>query len=296
MRFKEIFQRYNRVLSLEFYPPRKVENIGDTLDLIAELKTKSPHFMTCTYGAGGGTRSLSREIVTYIQNVLDVQAAQHLTCVGHSKDDIDQILQELEDVGVQRVLALRGDPPKGESSFETHPDGFANARDLTAYIRRNTDFSIAVAGYPETHREAISPDADITYLKEKVDAGAEVVITQVFFEPKLYFDYVERLEANGVRIPVLPGIMPVANANQLKRFIELCGASIPTELSSRLHALGDNAAAVTQFGVDYAVRQCEALLRGGAPGIHLYTLNRTRQCVEIIDALNLGMIQQYQYN
>lgn len=285
MNFQEIYQTQSKVLSFEFYPPRNISDIEDTKRLMSDLTQSSPDLMTVTYGAGGGTREQTRELVRYIKNDLNTTAVSHITCVGHSREEIKNLLNRLLDAGVKNVLALRGDPPKGQLDFVPHPDGFTNSRDLCKFIRELGQFSIAVAGYPETHKDAKSAEADLEFLKEKVNAGAELIFTQVFFDPEIYFRFVEKAKKIGITVPIVPGVMPVSNFSQLKKFTSMCGSSIPQDLSSSLETLKDQPEDMLKFGIDYAIRQCERLLRNGAPGIHLYTLNKSTQIWPIVSTL-----------
>ncbi|MCB0360606.1 MAG: methylenetetrahydrofolate reductase, partial [Bdellovibrionales bacterium] len=253
MRFPEIFSSGKPVISFEFFPPKDQSLLPQTFQLIEQLRALDPDFMTVTYGAGGGTRMLTTQMVSFIHEQLSMTSVAHLTCVGHTSSEIDSMVGALEQSGIENVLALRGDPPKGSDRFETVPGGFGNARDLTRHLKQHHSLSIGVAGYPETHVDAASPDADIAFLKEKVDAGADVVITQLFFSASMYFSFVERARAGGITVPIVPGVMPIGNVKQIRRFTSMCGASIPPTLSERLREIESDIEAVVRFGIDYAV-------------------------------------------
>jgi methylenetetrahydrofolate reductase (NADPH) len=285
MRFKEIFAQQRAVLSLEFFPPKQEDALPSALEMIKKLSGYSPDFMTVTYGAGGSTRGLTAEMIGYVTSLPTSTAVQHLTCVGHSRADIDDIEEDLYSRGVRNVLALRGDPPKGTTSFVAREDGFSCARDLVRHLAAKNRLSLAVAGYPEVHTEAKSEDDDLRYLKEKVDAGAELIVTQLFFEPDIYFRFVEKLKRLGIDVPVSAGVMPIGNANQVRRFTSMCGASIPTAISAKLVELENNPDDIRKYGTEYAIEQCRKLLAGGAQGLHLYTLNQSSQAEPILRAL-----------
>jgi len=288
MSFTDLYSCPEPVLSLEFFPPKREEDLQKTFEMMRDLSGLNPHFMTVTYGAGGGTRVLTRQMVSFIHHTLHVPAIAHLTCVDHSVRQVDAILDTFRAAGVKHVLALRGDPPGRSGRFEKHPEGFGSALELAAHIKARGDFSIAVAGYPEKHVEALSQHDDLLYLKRKVDAGAELVITQLFFDPAVYFRFVRSAREIGIGVPIVPGIMPIGSVSQIQRFTTMCGATIPAELAARLAPLQDNAPAVIDFGISHAVQMCRELLAGGAPGIHLYTLNRSLQARPIIEQLSLG--------
>ncbi|MDC0357876.1 methylenetetrahydrofolate reductase [NAD(P)H] [Oligoflexia bacterium] len=285
MKFAEIFRAKNKVFSLEFFPPKKDENLPATFELIQDLKKLAPDFMTVTYGAGGGTRSRTKEITAFIANEMEVISVAHLTCVGHTVAELDEVLDDLKSLGINHILALRGDPLEGDEHFTPHPQGFACARDLVAHISKRGDFSIAVAGYPEGHPEAVSLDKDIAYLKEKVDAGAELIMTQLFFDAAKYFEFVNRARAIGISVPIVPGVMPIRTVKQVQRFTSMCGASIPSDIQDVLTRLQDDAEAVKAYGIEKAIELCTALLAGGAPGIHLFTLNKSHQVEKVMQAI-----------
>jgi methylenetetrahydrofolate reductase (NADPH) len=205
--------------------------------------------------------------------------------VGATREELTEVLEQLIEGGIDNVIALRGDPPKGEHSFSSVHGGFAHASELIGFIRARYDLCIAAACYPEKHPEASTLELDLQRAKEKVDLGADVLITQLFFDPALYFSFVQRARALGIQVPIVPGVMPITNVSQVKRFTAMCGASIPQDLLARLDAAGADAEAVQRIGVDHATEQCQKLLAGGAPGIHFYTLNRSTATVKILERL-----------
>ncbi|MFN3653542.1 MAG: methylenetetrahydrofolate reductase [NAD(P)H] [Armatimonadota bacterium] len=275
MRIIDCFGRGEPVFSFEFFPPKTEEGVRSLFRTAAELAELKPSFVSVTYGAGGSTRDLTIDLVSRIKRELDLEAMAHLTCVGHTADELGGVLDRLRDGGIENVLALRGDPPRGESAFVRTDGGFGYASELAAFIRSRDGFCIAGACYPECHVESPDAESDLRHARQKVDAGVEFLITQLFFDPDCYFRYVERARAAGIRVPIVPGIMPVTNVSQLERFTSMCGASIPEALRQKLDRVRDDEQAVISAGIEWATDQCRALLEGGAPGIHFYTLNRS---------------------
>ncbi len=283
MKVIDFLKTNKKCFSFEFFPPKNDEDVAHLLETAASLRVLNPAFISVTWGAGGSTRGKTIDIVSSIKHKLNVETMAHLTCVGASRSDIDSVLKEIHEKKIENVLCLRGDPPKGESEFVPHPDGFCYANEMIAHVRRmGFDFCLAAAAYPEKHLESPDPETDLVNLKRKVDAGADFLITQLFFDDADYFRFVDKARATGISVPIIPGIMPITNVNQVKRFTTMCGASIPQNLLERLESVQEDAEAVLQMGIDHATRQCQELLRQGAPGIHFYTLNRCRSTMGIL--------------
>jgi methylenetetrahydrofolate reductase (NADPH) len=286
MKIKDLFGRGHLVFSFEFFPPKDDPGVAALFETVKNLKELEPSFVSVTYGAGGSTRRKTVEITKRIKQELGIEAMSHLTCVGHSRDEISAVLDEIEAAGIENVMTLRGDPPRGETNFVPHPDGFSHANELVRFIRsRKPAFCLGVAGYPEGHPEALSKEADLENLKKKVDAGADFVVTQLFFDNRDYFDLIERAQARGIGLPVVPGIMPITDLTQIKRFTQMCGAKIPAALLAELEIVDGTKEAVAEIGIRYATAQCEFLLKNGAPGIHFYTLNKSTSTRTILSAL-----------
>lgn len=285
MKIRELFQTGEKVFSFEFFPPKTEDGVAALYRTIEELRGLKPSFVSVTYGAGGSTRDRTIDLVDRIKNRLGIEAVAHLTCVGSGREEIIQVLDRLKTAGIENVLALRGDPPNGKGPFIPPAGGFAHASDLIAFIRPRYDFCLGGAAYPEGHLESKSPEEDLAYTKLKVEAGAEFLITQMFFDNRFYFDFTARARAAGIAVPILPGIMPITNLDQIKRFTDLCGATIPRDLLSRLEAVREDPDAVRQIGVEHAAAQCRDLLAGGAPGVHFYTLNRSTATRRILQSL-----------
>lgn len=289
MRIADLIARTPRFVSLEFFPPKAPEAWPGFFLTARALKAVDPLFVSVTYGAGGGTQANTLEIVARLKADLGLEPLAHLTCVGADEARITDFLAGLDRAGVDNVLALRGDPPRGTENFVPDNERFKHARDLVAFLRaRRPGLGIGVAGYPEGHPECPSIRQDLTHLTAKLDAGADFVITQLFYDNREYFDFVERLTALGVDKPVIPGILPIMGLASVKRILGMCGASIPGRYLLALEEADKKggADAVRKLGVDWAKRQAQELLDKGAPGVHLYTLNKADACLEIVGALS----------
>ncbi|OGG47882.1 MAG: methylenetetrahydrofolate reductase [NAD(P)H] [Candidatus Handelsmanbacteria bacterium RIFCSPLOWO2_12_FULL_64_10] len=286
MRISDAFAAGRRVFSFEFFPPKTEEGVRSLFETVSELAPLDPTFVSVTYGAGGTTRELTIDLATRIKQELRLETMAHLTCVGHGAAEIESILEVLEARGIENVLPLRGDPPRGETQFVKPVDGFAYAQELVRFIRARYGFCLGGACYPEGHLECPNGEEDLDHLREKVDAGVEFLITQLFFDPDHYFDFVERARNRGITLPIVPGVMPVTNVGQIERFTSMCGASIPAPLQARLDVIRNDDEAVVNTGIDWATEQCRRLLEGGAPGIHFYTLNRSRSSRTVYLNLN----------
>lgn len=271
--------------SFEFFPPKTAEGEKQLWDTLEDLRSLDPGYVSVTYGAGGSTRDRTIDLVGQIKARTGIEAMAHLTCVGHTRDELSAVLDRLAAAKVDNILALRGDPPKGETAFKKVEGGFGYANELVQFIReRDLGFSMGVAGNPEGHLES-TKEADINNLKRKVDEGADFIVTQLFFDNAFYFDFVERARRAGVNVPIVPGIMPITNFEQVQRFVRLCGATVPMRLQLELEKVKDDPQAVMQLGVAHATLQCSELLSRGVPGIHFFTLNRSPASRMIVSAL-----------
>lgn len=282
MNIPELFSRAKPVFSFEFFLPKAPEDLPAFIANVRELKRLEPSFVTLTYGAGGSGREKTIETAGQIKRELDLETVCHLTCITHTKEEISRILDRLKALNIGNIVALRGDTPKDGEVLPVGKRDFGYGRDLVSFIKKRGGFNMAVAGYPETHPETPEVKADLAHLVEKVNAGGDWVITQLFFNNKDYFDFVARARKAGIQVPIVPGIMPVTGYAQLKRFTALCGAKLPAPMLADLEPIAHDAQAVIDFGVDYATKQCRQLLEGGAPGIHFYTLNRSHSTERIL--------------
>jgi methylenetetrahydrofolate reductase (NADPH) len=288
MRIDEIYEAAESpVFSFEFFPPKTDEGERTMFAALGELQALRPAFVSVTYGAGGATRDKTIDIVRRIKHEYDLEAMADFTCVNATVAELRDTLDQMVAVGIDNVLALRGDPPSGEDVWTKTEGGLEYSRELIELIAADYPFAIGAAAFPETHVHAINADDDLRFLKAKVDAGARFLITQVFFDNARFFAFVERARAIGIDVPIVPGIMPITSFSQLTRMTEMCGATIPDHLLSELRARQGDDEAVLDFGVAYATLQCAELLAGGAPGIHFYTLNRSPATRAILSALRL---------
>ena len=288
MRIDEIIARKaGPVFSFEFFPPKTDEGEANLRQALSELRALEPDFASVTYGAGGSTRDRTLGVVTWLKQELGIEAMAHLTCVGAPVDEVRATLDRIREAGLENVLALRGDPPRGATAWEPHPEGLRRAAELVDLIAGDYPLAVGAACHPEVHPEAVDPLSDLQYLKAKVDAGASFLITQLFFDNEAYFRFVDAARFAGVDVPILPGIMPVTNVTQIKTITGMCGAVIPPGYLAALEARADDPESVAELGVAYAALQCAELLARGAPGIHFYTLNRSPATRAILSALKI---------
>ncbi len=270
MRLKEIYNNKKPVISLEIFPPKIKGSEKVLFDELKILSKYNPSFISVTYGAGGSTRDSTFELVLKIKTDLNIRPMPHFTCVGTTRADILGYIKKFEDNGIKNILALRGDPPKGEEKFIKPKCGFGYANELVEFIKSNTNLSIGVAGYPECHQECCSIDIDIDNLKRKVDAGAEAVITQLFYDNECFFRFLDKTSEKGINVPIIPGILPITGYNQVEKIVSLAGCKLPDNFNP-------------EAGIEFAVNQCNELINSGVPGIHFYTLNKSSAVKAVID-------------
>ncbi|MEA2371702.1 MAG: methylenetetrahydrofolate reductase [Solirubrobacteraceae bacterium] len=275
------------VFSFEFFPPKTPAGTENLSRALVDLRELAPDFVSVTYGAGGTTRDTTIDVVAHIKRDLGLEVMAHLTCVNATTEDVRGTLDRMREVGIDNVLALRGDPPRGQERWTKTDGGLEFSHELVSMIRSEYDFSVAGAAFPETHIHAVSPEDDLRHLKTKVDLGVEVLITQMFFDNAYYFDFVRRAREIGIEVPIIPGVMPILSLDGIKRMTELSAADLPESLETELTRRRDDEQAVTELGVSYATLQCADLLAGGAPGIHFITLNRSSATRAILSALRL---------
>jgi methylenetetrahydrofolate reductase (NADPH) len=275
-------------LSFELFPPKTSESEAVMWRTVDELMAYEPTLITCTYGAGGSTRSKTLDVISGVRSRYDVPVASHLTCVGSSVDELRGYLREAAACGVSAIVALRGDPPQGETAFTPVADGLRYASELVALIRDEfPEFGILVAGYPEMHQEAVSPEADLENLRRKCAAGGDVVVTQLFYDNADFFRFRDACDRLGITAPIIPGVMPVTNYGQIRRIASLCKARLPESFTQAFEAAGTDEAAQFEAGVEYAARQVQELIDGGVPGMHLYVLNKSLATIRVLEHVGL---------
>jgi methylenetetrahydrofolate reductase (NADPH) len=288
MRIDEIIVAHEEpVFSFEFFPPKTDEGEQNLRRTLQDLRAFNPDFVSVTYGALGSTRNRTFELTKWIKQDLGIEAMAHLSCVGSSRDELRAIIAGIADAGIDNVLALRGDPPRGETDWKPHPGGLHYSTELAALIAERYELAVGAACFPEVHPEAPDLAHDLRFLREKVDAGASFLITQLFFDNELYFNFVDEARAAGIEVPIIPGVMPITDVAQIKTITGMCKASIPERLLEALEWRAEDRDAVLELGVAYATLQCAELLARGAPGIHFYTLNRSPATRAILSALRL---------
>lgn len=282
----ELFASDRPLRSLEFFPPKSDDGVSALRETATALKSIPWDFVSVTYGAGGTTRDRTAQISTLLKDELDFTVMPHLTCVGHSRDELNTLADQIHSTGFRNIMTLRGDPPKGETTFQATADGLSYANELVSLLKsRHPEFCLGVGGYPEKHPEAPSLDTDLDNLKRKVDAGADFITTQLFFDNDIYHRFVDRCRAAGITIPIVPGIMPVLSTKQIARIAAMCGTALPSALTRRLEVAANNADVVEIIGIDWALDQIRDLVANGAPGYHLYILNRARPALALAAGL-----------
>ena len=292
MKITDIFKEQEQTFSFEFFPPGNEISAVDFGINLGQLMKLSPSFITVTYGAGGSTQERTFTLVDYIHNSIGITCVAHYTCVNATREKIKKDLDKLYNKGIQNLMLLRGDPPKGQEKFVPTPGGCSHASDLIKYAKEVHDFCTGAACYPEKHPEAQSLEQDLTYLKSKVDSGADFLTTQLFFDNNVYFDFVQQTRKAGIQCRIIPGILPITNYNQMKRITQLSEASMPVTLLDNLETYRDNPDKINQIGIDYAIEQTRDLLARNAPGLHFYTLNQSRAAIELFETLSINFIRK----
>jgi methylenetetrahydrofolate reductase (NADPH) len=293
-KLRDIYARDGLTFSIEFFPPKTPEGIDSLFTAVQELKALDPAFVSVTYGAGGSTQDTTLKVVKRLRYAEKLEVMCHLTIVNQPFHKVKGVLGDLWGSEIENIIALAGDPPEGASApWKAHPDGFRTSRELIEAAKRGQHgwydfFSVAIAGFPEGHPRSESRESDLRYTKEKVDAGADVIITQLFFDNDDFYRYSDEIKEMGVTVPIVPGVLPIQSVAQVRRFTKLCGAKIPPRLEELLAGVEDDDEAAVQLGIDYATEQCEGLLDYGVPGLHFYSLNKSRSVAAIHENLNLG--------
>ncbi|MBI2981521.1 MAG: methylenetetrahydrofolate reductase [NAD(P)H] [Deltaproteobacteria bacterium] len=285
MNFQDFYQKGRPQFSFEIFPPKNEAGFQDLLAAMKELSCLHPAFISVTYGAMGSTQALTRDLALRIHRELGLTTAFHFTCVGSDRESIQNYVEQLKKEGLHLIVALRGDPPEGTKEFVPKEDGFRYAAQLVRFLKELGGFSIAVAGYPEGHVEAPDPETDLINLKLKVQAGADIVITQLFFDNQDFFNFQNRARQIGIKVPVIPGIMPIVNLKQIEKITRMCGARVPEALHEKLLRNESDPEAIREIGIQHAILQCRELIERGSPGIHFYTLNKAYSVGKVVRAL-----------
>ncbi len=287
MQISEILNTRDRGISFEFFPPKTGEGMTALMRVAVELSKYDPLYVSVTYGAGGSTQDRTRKLLIKLKEETDLTVMSHLTCIGATGEMMDSLLRDYRDNGIDNILALRGDPPQDAEEFDPATGEFRYAKDLVEFVGKYNYFSIGVAVYPEGHQEAPSLEADIEYTKMKVDAGADFAITQMFFDNKYFFDFLERARKKGINIPILPGIMPITDLGRIKKFASFCRTTIPFRIEEMMSGVLDKPEEMQKIGTELAIRQCKELLDSGVKYLHFYTMNKSEVVSEIIRALRV---------
>ncbi len=284
MKIKQILES-TRTISCEFFPPRTSEGIPGVFEAVERLKHFSPDFVSVTYGAGGSTRAFTEEITAGLKDQHQLEVMAHLTCVGQTKEELNDVLVRLNELGIENLIALRGDPPRGQEGFVAVEGGFQYAIELIKHIRENFEFGVAAACYPEGHTESPDLDTDLKHMRLKVERGAEFLITQLFYDNSDFFKLMDRAEKAGIDVPIIPGVLPILSTGQIRRFTSMCGAKLPVKLDQQLEKYSDDDDAARELGVEYATQQVRELWDNGVPGVHFYVLNRSYSVSKILENL-----------
>ena len=287
MKIRDILAAGKRTISFEFFAPKTDQGVESLFSAIQRLKEHRPDFVSVTYGAGGSTRHQTVDLVSRIASETELETMAHVTTVGQTRADVHGVLAQLDELGVENVLALRGDPPRGQEKFVPEDGGFQFASEVITHIHQNFDFGVGAACFPEVHPNSPDAASDIAHLKAKVDAGVDYLITQLFFDNRDFFDFMDRARGAGIKVPVLAGILPILGTAQIRRFAAMCGASIPPELDRRLEKYIDDDDGARELGIEYAARQVDELWRAGVEGVHFYTINRSYSVSRVLSMMDI---------
>ena len=287
MKIRDILGSGKRTISFEFFAPKTEPGVESLFRTIHRLKEHQPDFVSVTYGAGGSTRNETVDLVSRIKAETGLESMAHVTCVGQTREDIHGVLAQLNEAGIENVLALRGDPPRGQDTFVPVDGGFRFASEVITHIRENFDFGVGAACFPEVHPDSVDLASDMAHLKEKVDAGVDYLVTQLFFDNRDFFNFIDQARGAGIRVPILAGILPILSTAQIRRFTAMCGASIPPQLDEQLEKYIDDDDAARELGVEYAARQVQELWRAGVDGVHFYTINKSYSVSRVLTAVDI---------